>query len=120
MIINIDVKSRFELKFNKTKENDCWLWTAGKRGNNSYGGFRINTKTNPVLAHRYSYLLYKGNIPENTKVLHICDTPLCVNPNHLILGTQQDNIKDRDLKKRQRNRYSVKQLGYVSYLEGGK
>ena len=79
MIINIDVKRRFELKFNKTKEDDCWLWTAGKRGNNSYGGFRINSKTNPILAHRYSYLLYKGTIhllykgtiPKNTKVLHI-------------------------------------------------
>jgi hypothetical protein len=115
MIVNVDAKSwhgntirnRFESKINKT--NSCWLWTAGLRGNNKYGGFRIN-KTKVMLAHNVAYELYKGN-RNNLKVLHTCDNPLCVNPNHLFLGTQLDNIKDRDMKQRQRNRYSVKQLG---------
>ncbi len=128
MIINVDVKSwhnktirsRFEDKFVKTDPDKCWIWLAGKRGNNSYGGFKPYTKYNPVLAHRFSYQLYVGDIPSNLKVLHKCDNPLCVNPNHLFLGTQLDNIKDRDKKGHCRNRYSIKQLGTVRVQEGGK
>ena len=91
---------------------------AGKRGNNSYGGFRVNKET-IKLAHVFSYELYVGHIPQGYKVLHICDNPLCVNPDHLFLGTQSDNIKDRDMKGRQRNKSSAKKLGYVSAEKEG-
>jgi hypothetical protein len=123
MLINVDAKSwhgksirsRFEEKIQK---ETCWIWKAGKRGNNGYGGFRINA-TSIRLAHNVSYELYVGEIPKGMKVLHKCDNPLCVKPSHLFLGTQQENIKDRDVKGRQRNRFSVKQLGKASDLKGG-
>ena len=129
-VVNVDAKSwhgksirsRFEEKIIKPEKThattDCWIWNAGLRGNNGYGGFRVNA-TSIRLAHNVSYELYVGDIPKGMKVLHKCDNPLCVNPSHLFLGTQQDNIKDRDIKGRQRNRYSVKQLGKASDLKGG-
>ena len=52
-------------------------------------------------------------------VLHVCDNALCCNPNHLYLGTQIDNIKDRDMKGRQRNKSSVLKLGYVDSKKEG-
>lgn len=124
MIVQVDAKSwhgksirsRFEEKFEKS---DCWIWKASRRGHNGYGGFRVN-KNSIRLAHNVSYELYIGPIPEGLKVLHTCDNPLCVNPSHLFLGTQLDNIKDRDVKGRCRNRYSVQQLGPASGREGGK
>ena len=124
MIINVDaisnrgksIRSRFE---EKVEKQTCWIWKAGIRGNNGYGGFRVN-KTSIRLAHNVSYELYKGNIPTGLKVLHTCDNSLCVNPDHLYLGTQMDNIKDRDMKGRQRNKSSAKKLGYVSTEKEGR
>ena len=130
MIINVDAKSwhnksirsRFEEKVIKPEAQyaltECWIWNAGKRGNNGYGGFRVD-RDHIRLAHNVSYELYVEQIPQGEKVLHICDNPLCVNPNHLFLGTQQDNVKDRDMKGRQRNKSSVKKLGYVSAKKEG-
>lgn len=81
----------FHAKFNKAGANECWLWTACTiRGN--YG---LNKKIfGEFVASRISYMLYKGRIPKGLFVLHKCDTPNCVNPNHLFLGTQADNMKD--------------------------
>lgn len=55
-------------------------------------------------AHRASYILAYGNFDKNLLVCHKCDTPLCVNPEHLFLGTHSDNIADRDKKSRQARR----------------
>lgn len=69
---------------------DCWLWIGSIR--NTYGGVAIGDKV--FYAHRIAYMLYKGEILNKLQVLHKCDSPLCVNPNHLYLGTQKENIKD--------------------------
>ncbi len=87
---------RFESKINKT--NNCWLFNGALK-KNGYGQFRVNKKT--VAAHRFSYELYKGKIPENMFVCHSCDVRNCVNPEHLFLGTRQDNMDDMVKKGRQ-------------------
>jgi len=75
-------------KVNKT--DGCWLWTAAKC--NGYGHFGMNGKV--YRSHRLSYEHYKGKIPDDLIVRHKCDNPACVNPEHLELGTQKDNVQD--------------------------
>lgn len=91
--------SRWASKVNKTL--DCWEWKGAKyRG--GYGHFRL--KVNGVWkmykAHRFSYEWHKGTIGKNLCVCHSCDNPKCVNPEHLFLGTVQDNNLDKFLKGR--------------------
>ena len=77
-------------KINKTKT--CWLWTAATNG--KYGKIGQNKK-NMFYAHRFSFIIHNGPIPDRLCVLHKCDNPLCVNPDHLFLGTAQDNVDDK-------------------------
>src|SRR3990167_1003780 len=88
-------------KVNKTE--NCWLWT-GACDTFGYGHFGklCPPKVKMVKAHRFSYELHKGKIPEGMCVLHSCDTPPCVNPKHLWLGTKKDNMIDMIKKKRNR------------------
>lgn len=77
----------------------CWLWTASIRAKNApYGCFSIRGKT--VNAHRVSWWIAFGD-PKALDVLHHCDNMLCVNPEHLFLGTDADNTKDKCAKGRQ-------------------
>lgn len=91
------MKERFESKILKT--DSCWLWQGmvNSKGGN-YGRFRIGKRM--VLAHRASYEIFIGPIPVGKVVCHTCDNPSCVNPNHLWLGTQSQNIKDAVKKNR--------------------
>lgn len=79
------------------KNNGCWLWKKSKN-NDGYG--IISYKGTPTLAHRISWLVFKCEISDNLFVLHKCDNPSCVNPDHLWLGTQSDNMKDMHDKQR--------------------
>lgn len=86
-------------------DDSCWLWQAAKY-QNGYGAFRVPKgfpySTKMILAHRFAYLLTHGtdSIPESYKVCHSCDMPSCVNPNHLFVGTQSDNLNDMISKNR--------------------
>ncbi len=85
-------EERFHAKYIPEPTGDCWLWIGGDTGN-GYG--RIRRKGGKkILAHRLSWELHNGPIPDGLCVLHKCDTPPCVNPDHLFLGTQKDNIQD--------------------------
>lgn len=76
---------------------DCWVWTKGKH-RQGYGQMWVNKKC--WLTHRLSYLLTHGTLSSSEKVLHRCDNPPCVRPDHLFVGTQKDNVDDMTSKGR--------------------
>ena len=85
----------------KTKITEgCWLWT-GTFGTRGYGQFRPGRAAEgQVGAHRAAWAIFFGEFDQKLFVLHRCDTPACVNPAHLFLGTHQDNMQDMTQKGR--------------------
>lgn len=79
------------------KSGDCWLWTKFVNSN-GYG--RLTYRRKQYSAHRIAFLLAVGDIPPGLNVLHRCDNPPCVRPDHLFLGTQADNMRDMAQKNR--------------------
>lgn len=88
---------RFEEKYIPEPNSGCWIWIGGQY-QSGYGNISINNKKQK--AHRVSYEMHKGKIPEGMFVCHSCDNPLCVNPDHLWVGTAIDNNADRHAKGR--------------------
>lgn len=95
------IEDRFWRKVKKTKA--CWIWT----GATNHGGYGLLRPGRPggggyVRAHRVSWEIHRGPVPDGLCVLHDCpggqDNPACVNPDHLWLGTRVDNHRDRDAK----------------------
>lgn len=77
----------FEKRIERIPESGCWIWLGGLQPS-GYGIFRRTR------AHRLAWELYKGEIPDGKSVCHRCDIPSCVNPEHLFIGTQQENMVD--------------------------
>ena len=96
----LEDRVRFWKYVEDTPIGSCWLWN-GYQNSKGYGMFTIHRKM--YLAHRVSWEMYNGPILyDKQHVLHRCDTPLCVNPGHLFLGTHQQNVRDMVNKGRQR------------------
>ena len=110
-IVNLPrVLNRFWENIDKGNSDECWLWNKSV-DETGYGKlFILNPETmkNQGLdAHRFSYLIHNGTIPENLCVLHSCDYRRCCNPEHLWLGTKGDNNKDMYAKGRGRDHKEV-------------
>lgn len=94
------------------KTNYCWNW-IGATSKKGYGQFAVNRKT--TLAHRVAHKLWKED-PNKLQVLHTCDNPKCVNPDHLWLGTNKDNVNDR-VNKNRSNRPRGAKSGMAKYTQ---
>lgn len=98
-----DPVERFLAKVRKV-DSGCFEWQAGlARG--GYGKFRLPHKT--TTAHRFAYETFVNPIPQGLQVLHRCDNRKCTNPEHLFIGTAQDNVADMDEKKRRKTRATL-------------
>jgi hypothetical protein len=95
----IPLEDRFWPKVNKRGPDECWEWNGCTKPF-GYGFISRRPSGNSELAHRVSWELANGPIPDGLYVLHRCDNPPCVNPNHLFLGDYGDNARDRAAKKR--------------------
>lgn len=88
-------------------ESGCWAWQLRKdRG--GYGTIKVAGRS--LLAHRYSYQIYKGEINEGLVIMHSCDNRSCVNPNHLSAGTQLDNNIDKATKGRDCRKLTIEDV----------
>lgn len=94
----VDDGNAIERFYKKYEINDsgCWIWTGGTRPNNKGVKYprHWNDDKKSVGAHRFSYSVFIGEIPKGMYVCHKCDVPLCVNPDHLFIGTHEENMKD--------------------------
>jgi len=90
---------RFWRLVTKGEPDECWPW-RGATIRGGYGNFRETNPRRTVHAHRFAYELVCGPIPAGLMVLHTCDNPSCVNPSHLFVGTDADNMRDKTAKGR--------------------
>lgn len=101
---------RLEYYSEKVSESGCQVWVGGLK-RDGYGKIKVNRKMTTV--HRVAYEAEYGKIPEGMHVLHRCDVRCCINPNHLFLGTNQDNVHDRVKKGRSADFSGKKNPNYL-------
>jgi hypothetical protein len=107
VVTNLDLLKAFLMNRCRLAENGCWEWMSTTK--NGYGVFESGSvsmaarKSSKRGAHQVSYEAYNGLIPTGQVVRHTCDNPLCINPDHLILGTQADNVADREARGRRKD-----------------
>lgn len=104
---------RFDQYVYPDPNSGCFIW-AGASDPKGYGRFVVGSKSDgsrrQMLAHRFAYERANGPIPQGLHACHKCDTPACVNPDHLFLGTDADNVGDMAMK--DRGRRSKKGMPY--------
>ena len=91
------LSERFFARIDTIDPDVCWEWRKSDRARFGYGRLRMFEDGRQVgrpMAHRVSWELFRGPIPDGMYVLHRCDNPPCVNPDHLFLGTKGDNNRD--------------------------
>jgi len=99
--VNDHANKLFDNRYEIVSESGCWIWTAATNGhkNHNYGVFAVRDDKMP--AHRYSAKRFlKEKLLQKDVVIHRCDVPECVNPEHLRVATQKDNMQDMHQKKR--------------------
>ena len=108
----MDIKTRLlkNIKIDKIDKNECWNWTASCFSD-GYG--KIYFKGKRMGSHRASYEVFKRHIPYTRIVCHKCDNIKCINPDHLFLGSQSDNIKDKNNKGRNKSNIPFSLAKYV-------
>lgn len=115
MIDQVDLEDRFWSKVSIPENiiTGCWVWDAGKF-RSGYGGFSVGDRTHR--AHRIAFELVNGLLGDDEILMHSCDHPYCVNPNHLSKGTHQDNMRDKAQKGRATKKMTVPEVLEIRHL----
>lgn len=111
---DVSLHQRFEQQYVPEPNSGCWLWLGHVP--TKYGTMSVGGKS--VRAHRLSFEMHKGPIPDGLYVCHTCDVPTCVNPDHLFLGTHLENMQDMARKGRNLKNNSLAAPGKVTRPKG--